>query len=697
MLDIIASAGSPEGVTAAVQNGADAVVLSIAAPGAHAGIKNFTHDEFYRAAEYCRVRGVAVFLVLDSLVSDEEFKTAVNTAVSAAKAGADAIIVSDLGLLRALRNTLPEMPLHCGAGMNIHSAEGVRTAAAIGATRIVLARELPREAIVEIARWRNSVELEVVAQGGSCVSYCGLCYLGAVADRNSANRGRCKDLCKLPYTTGIRKTDYPLGIREQCLVAHVNELEKTGVRALRIEGSRRRPEYIAVMTGIYARAVRQKRLPSNEELRTVVEAFSHNGLTDGYYTSKTGEEMLAAVGTVQNPEHKAYHTTRKNYLNGEYQRVPVRFAAELKLGRNARIVAADDRRNTASATGGLPEPAFHRITDGAVLATAFHKTEGTPFYCAGVKSTIEPDLVIKAEELAKMCRDVLAQLLEKRKALPPLPKITEFTPPLIDAGRTEPPVITVSITSAGQLSKELLEQKPAILYVPINELRHAQQLRPYVDDPDITVAATLPRVILSSEQARINEILSAAKLLGINDVLVSNLGHILPMREMGFKVRGDYGLNIFSSHSLATAGGLGLSSVMLSFEMSLDQIRAAYKPVDTEIFAYGRLPLMYTENCITKLALGVCAGGCAMSLSDSNGAKFPVQRAEGDTCRSVVYSPRKVFLAGRTGDFTGAWGMRLAFSTENAQECAAVLRRYNGIGQYEPGGTTRGLYYKGVV
>ena len=696
MLDIIASAGSPEGVTAAVQNGADAVVLSISAPGAHAGVKNFTHDEFYRAAEYCRVRGVNVYLALDSLVTDDEFKTAVNTAVSAVKAGAGAIIVSDLGLLRALRNTLPETPLHCGAGMNIHSAEGVRTAAAVGATRIILARELPREEIAEIARWK-SVELEVIAQGGSCISYCGQCYLSAAENRQGANRGRCRELCRQPYTTGIRKTDFPLSLRELSLVSHVGELEKSGIRAVLIEGGRRRPEYVAVMTGLYARAVRQKRAPSNEELRTIVEAFSPNGLTDGYYAAKTGEPMLATeIGEI-NPEHTVFHTTRKNYLNGEYQRVPVRFAAELKLGRNARIVAADERRNTATAVGGLPEPAFHRITDTTVLATAFHRTEGTPFYCDGVKSNIEPDIVLGSDELAKMCRNVLAQLMEKRKALPPLPKIIDYVSAVENIERTELPVITVSITRASQLSSELFEQKPAVLYIPVSELRHSQQLRPYVDDPEITVAAALPRVIFPSEQEKLYRVLELAKRAGINDVLVSNLGHILPMREMGFNVRGDYGLNIFSSHSLATAGSLGLKSVMLSFEMSLDQIRAAAKPVNTEIFAYGRLPLMYTENCIIKLALGVCAGGCVASLSDANGAKYPVQRAETDNCRNVVFSPRKVFLADRTGDFKGAWAMRLAFSTENAQECAAVLRRYNGVGTYEPGGVTRGLYYKGVV
>lgn len=695
MLEIIASAGSPEGVTAAVQNGADAVAVSIASPGAHAGSKNFTNDEFYRAAEYCRVRGVAIYLALDSLVSDDELASAVQTAVFAVRSGADAVIVSDIGLLRALRKALPDTHLHCGPGMNIHSAEGVRIASAMGATRVVLAGEMPKEAIAAVAH-EKSIELEILVQGETCISYCGQCYLSAASNRLGANRGKCRELCRQQFTTGSRLTDHPLSLRESCLVAHVDEIDKMGIKALRIDGSLRRPEYTAVLTGIYARAVHQKREPSDEELRTIVEAFSQRGLTDGYFTSKTDKSMLAVEDRDLPTDHKVYHTARKNYLNGEYQRVPVRFAAELKLGREARIAAADDRRNTATALGGKPEPAFHRITDSAALSTAFHRTEGTPFYCAGVKSVVEPEIVLQSGELTKMCRDVLAQLMEKRKALVNTPKIESYTPVLTDAGRNAPPVITVSIMRANQLSNELFELTPAVLYVPVSEFRHTAKLRPYIENPEITVAAALPGVIMPSELNRILDILGAAKRAGVTDVLVSNIGHILPVRELGFNVRGDYGLNIFSSYSLSAAKDLGLTSAMLSFEMSLDQIRAASKPLDTEIFAYGRLPLMYTENCVIKFALGTCSCESPMSISDTSGAKYPVMRAHVDSCRNVLLSPRKVFLADRISDFKGAWGMRLAFSTENAQECAAVMRRYKGIGQHEPGGTMRGMYYKGV-
>lgn len=695
MLEIITSTGSPEGVTAAVQNGADAVCLSLAAPGARTGAKNFTQEEFYRAAEYCRVRGVDVYLALDALVTDGELEPAVGTAVTAATSGASAVVVADLGLLRALRAALPETPVHCGAGMNIHNAEGVRIASAMGARRVLLARELPEAAIIELARDKK-VELEVTVQGTSCLSYCGQCYLSAAQNRHGANRGGCRELCRRPFVTGSRNTDYPLSLREDCLVSHVGELERAGIRAIHIDGRRRRPEYAAVITGIYARAVREKRDPTDEELRTVIEAFSPRGLTDGYFTGKTGSAMFSAGEAEPPANHSIFHTVRKNYLNGEYQRVPVRFAAELKLSRNARIVAADDRRNTATAIGGKPEPAFHRVTDSAVLTTAFHRTGGTPFFCAGVKCVVEPELVLAPAELAKMTGDVLAQLLEKRKALPEPPKTAVYAPELQNIERSEPPVLTVSVMRAGQLSIELLELAPAVLYVPVSEFRHTQQLRPFIEAPNITVAAMLPRVVTPEAQKRIIEILDAAKRAGVTDALVSNVGHILPLREMGFNVRGDYGLNIFSSHSLSAARDLGLRSVMLSFEMSLDSIRATAKPVDTEIFAYGRLPLMYTENCVIKPATGVCACESAMTITDESGASYPVMRAEADSCRNVIYGPRKVFLADRLGDFTGAWGMRLAFSTENAKECAEVLRRYGGTGKYEPGGVTRGLYYKGV-
>ncbi|MDR0906185.1 MAG: U32 family peptidase [Oscillospiraceae bacterium] len=708
MIEILSPAGSPEGVTAAVQNGADAVYMGFSAFNARRGAKNFTADDFARAAEYCRVRGVKTYLTLNTLVTDRELPAALDTAVTAAKAGADAIIIADLGLMRAVHSALPDMPLHCSTQMGIHNSEGARIVAAMGASRVVLARELPREDIESIAR-SSPVELEVFVHGAYCVSHSGQCYFSSVIGRRSGNRGACAQPCRLPYSGNSRKSEYPLSLKDNCLVSHLEELEKAGVKSLKIEGRMKRPEYAAIVTGVYAKAAHEHRDPTAEELNALESAFSRQGFTDGYYTKNLGESMLG-VREETTGDAEIFRSARRNYLHGEFQRVPVKFVAELKTGVPARLVAFDDRGNRAAAQGAVPEPAFHRETNTAQLSTQLHKTGGTPFFCEAVKCRVDPGLALPVAAINEMRREVLAALFEQRRASKQ-PKIIDFdataaitpaptpdTAVIVIPPSPEPPVFTVSITKSEQLSNELLVLAPRLLYIPLAELRHTAKLKPFLASPDIMVAAIMPRVVFDSEWQRTYKILEAARKIGITDILCGNLGQVLPLREMGFTVRGDFGLNIFSSHALLAARDLGLASATLSFEMSLPQINDAVKPLDTELLAYGRLPLMLTENCVIKSSSGSCTCGSFSGLSDRTGANFPVIRENADSCRNVVLNSKKLFLADRLPDFLnlGVWGLRLAFTTENAAECVSVMRRYAGDGAYEPGGFTRGLYYKGV-
>ena len=718
MIELLAPAGSPEGVTAAVQNGAGAVYMGYSAFNARRGAKNFSEEDFARSAEYCRVRGVKTFLTLNTLVTDRELPGALATARAAVDAGADAIIIADMGLMRAVHSALPDIPLHCSTQMGIHNAEGVRLAAAMGARRVVLARELSRDDIAEIARV-SSIELEVFVHGAYCVSHSGQCYFSSVIGRRSGNRGTCAQPCRLPYSTGSRRSDYPLSLKDNCLVSHIEELEKLGITSLKIEGRMKRPEYAAIVTGIYAKAAHERREPTAADIANLEAAFSRQGFSDGYYAKNLGEGMFGVRGEAGG-DSELFRSARRNYMRGELQRVPVKFVAVLKANTPVRLVAFDDRGNRAAAEGAIPEPAFHRETNAASFQTQLYKTGGTPFYCEAVKCRVDPGLQLPVAAINEMRRAVLASLMEQRK--PPKPRelavldmtvepLTEpaavSVEPTLEAAETaggvvtvaaREPVFSVSITRAEQLSKELLELAPRLLYVPLAELRHTARLKPFLAAPDIHMAAIMPRVVLDSEWPRTRKILEAARKIGITDVLCGNLGQILPLREMGFNIRGDFGLNVFSTQSLSAARDLGLKSVTMSFELSIPQLRDIKKPIKTELIAYGRLPLMLTENCIIKSATGTCNCGSFSGLSDRTGASFPIVRENADSCRSVVLNSKKLFLADRLADFRelGVWAMRLAFTTEHAAECVSVLRRYKGIGAYEPGGFTRGLYYKGV-
>jgi putative protease len=682
-------------VIAAVQNGADAVYVGFGDFNARKNAKNFTTEDFRKAAEYCRVRGVKIYVAFNTLCSDRELPALAEQARLACRLGADAFIVQDLGVMRAVRQAAPEVPIHASTQMTIHNLEGVKLAAAMGMSRVVLARELSRKEIAYICQ-HAPIETEVFVHGALCMSYSGQCYMSAVIGRRSGNRGLCAQPCRLNYTTGGHAAEYLLSLKDNCLISYVEELEKLGVTSLKIEGRMRRPEYTAIVTGIYSRAVKDKKPPSADDMRALQAAFSRQGFTDGYYTGRKGPDMFGVRDEEDKGDQVIFATARRNYLHGEFQRIPVRFVGIIRRGEPVKLAAADDRGNRVQTTGRIPEPAFHRELTPTNLQTQLHKTGGTPFYCVGVRSIVDPGLSLPVAALNEMRRDLLAELMEHRKMLP-LRKEGEFLPGFRLLNREDKPVVTVSVMKLSQLSAEMAALKPHILYVPLEELKkETDSLAPFLQDSDITVVVRLPRVIFDSEKREITSLLKAARELGITQALVGNIGHIQYVKSNGFQVRGDFGLNVFNSQTLKVLKDLGLLSATLSFELRYEQIRDLSKSIDCELIVYGRLPLMLTENCIIRNSTGVCACDNFSGLKDRQGASFPV--VPEFKHRNVVLNSKKLFLADKREEMSkiGLWAERLMLTTENAVESLAVVKRYLGQGDYAPSSYTRGLYFRGV-
>ena len=186
--------------------------------------------------------------------------------------------------------------------------------------------------------------------------------------------------------------------------------------------------------------------------------------------------------------------------------------------------------------------------------------------------------------------------------------------------------------------------------------------------------------------------------MGIKDVLVGNYGLVIPVREAGLRLHGDFGLNVFNSASMNTLQMMDFASACLSFELTLPQIRDISKAVPTEIFAYGRLPLMITEHCLIQGRTGECTcGSVATKLTDRTGAEFPIIK-DGNTCRSVLLNGKKLSWLDRQNDLArlGLWAIRLYFTTENSREVDRVLSEYMSPVPFEPGFCTRGLYLRGL-
>lgn len=692
MIELLAPAGSMDALRAAVQNGANAVYLGCGTFNARQSAKNFTLQSLAEAVKYCHVRGVQVHLTLNTLVSDREMEECVRLIDGAVECGVDAFIVQDLGVLQLCRRIAPTVPVHGSTQMTVHSLSGVLLCAAWGMTRVVLSRELSREEIGYICK-HSPIEIEIFGHGALCMSYSGQCYLSAAIGGRSGNRGRCAQPCRQCYGYSRRENRYPLSLKDNCLIAYLRELEDMGVASLKLEGRMKRPEYVAVVTNVYRRALNGEKV-TREMMDALMTAFNRQGFTDGYYTSRLGADMFG-IREEKNDEEGWMRAARQTYEGVENPLVDVAMHLTVRSDLSS-LTVIDPEGRRCTVMGPEPEQARTQELTREQLQMRLSKTGGTPYCCARLTVDLTPGLTISAAGINAMRRDALNQLtaLRSRKEerrLMPLPRFQRYK------GPREVPGYTIQVTNREQITARILKMNPAVLYVPIHILAENEDFTRQLCAA-VRVAASVPRIVHDGQMQKLRQQLQRASQWGVKEALVGNLGLMLPVREAGMAIRGDFGLNIFNSVAMTALQELEVKSATLSFEMTLPQVRDISKCLPTELLVYGRMPLMVTENCLIRGKSGECA--CHQSttkLVDKTGAEFPVIR-DGNSCRSVLLNGKKLNWLDRQKDLSklGLWAMRLYFTTENAQEVDRVLQSCVVPVPFDPGACTRGLYLRGL-
>ena len=416
MLELLAPAGAMEAVAAAVQNGTDAVYLGYGDFNARRNAKNFSEEEFAAAVSYCHLRGAKVYLTLNTLLTDRELPKAAEVAAQASAIGADAVLIQDLGVLRMLRQVAPDLPVHASTQMTLHNLDGEKMAADLGLTRAVLSRELSRDQIEYICQ-RAPIEIEVFAHGALCMCYSGQCFLSSVIGGRSGNRGLCAQPCRLKYGWMDKADAYPLSLKDLSLAGHLRELRRMGVACVKLEGRMKRPEYVAVVTGIYARAIKEDREPTEEELEQLRAAFSRQGFTQGYYLDQQGPDMFGVREETREPK-ELFAAARNTYQSGEAQRVPVTFYAMLRPGEPARVGVEDPDGRVATVEGPVPEAARTRPLTAEAVTTQLSRTGGTPYRCGQVRALVEENLSLPLAALNALRREALEKLSVQRQEPP---------------------------------------------------------------------------------------------------------------------------------------------------------------------------------------------------------------------------------------------------------------------------------------
>lgn len=680
--EILAPAGGEAQLRAAVTCGADAVYLGLRSFSARAGAENFEESTLAQTVGWCHARGVRVYVTLNTLITDRELPRWLQSLDAVAAAGADGVIVQDLGLAGVIRRRYPTLPLHASTQMSVHNLAGARLLEQLGFDWVVLARELTAAEIGAICSG-TSLHCEVFVHGALCMSVSGQCYLSSMLGERSGNRGRCAQPCRLDFQSHGRS--HALSLKDLTLTDRLRELEALGVASFKIEGRLKRPEYVAAAVT----ACRDSLAGRTPDLETLRSVFSRGGFTDGYYT---GRRDLSMFG-VRNREDTAATAEVLGRLaaltRNEVGHLPVDMA--LTISPNTPVsLCVTDGAHRITVTGEVPQTAISRPTDEILARRALEKCGGTPFYLQRLECRIAPGLMLPLSALNRLRAAALTALEEARSIVVPYPRSQQAAEE--PAGLARPagaPQLRCRLSAAAQLTPAV-RRGAGRLSLPLSELAREPQL---LEACGGRLMAELPLFCPPQQEESVAKTLLTLKRQGLRETLCGNLGSIQLARQAGLAVCGDYGLNLMNSAALKQAAALGCREAILSFECDRAAARALQSPIPFGILAYGHLPLMLLRNCPGKTAAG--CGDCrgVSYITDRRGEDFPLQ------CQSRQYThllnPRPLFLSDRLPEWDFCHFLTLRFTVESPRECDEILKMYQ-TGTVPAGPYTRGLYYRSL-
>lgn len=663
--ELLSPAGSLDSLRAAINAGADAVYFGGGGYNARINAGNFTNDEIKYAIELLHDNGKKAYITLNTLVCDRQIKEYLEFAEFLYRAGADALIVADLGGAGVIHRVIPEFELHASTQMSGHNTEAAFFLQKLGFSRMVCAREMPKEDIAEFVR-NSPIEAEVFVHGALCVCHSGQCLFSSLVGGRSGNRGECAQPCRLPYNTDYGKQKYPLSLKDLSLADHISFLANAGVRSLKIEGRMKSPEYVYGVTKAFRTLLDCSSDATPEELSRLARIFSRGGFCDGYFEKKTDSSMLGIRSDVDKQNARSVISSAPESITDvKKKKLPLSVRAAIRANESAYIELEADGA-TVCVYGDIPQPALNAPLTFENVKKSLTKFGDTEFYPEKFELDLEEGLMLPVSALNKLRRNAaesLSSLIDKRKSEKYAlrsKEILAYSPVSASSPR-------MSRRSARFYSIDRIPDAAFdyfdIIYLPADRFDSRAN------------GVIIPPVIFDSEREKVEAMLSEAALKGAEYALVGNIGALELAKKISLIPIADLRLNACNSESVAQLEKCGFEEIILSPELTLPQIRDIKG--NTACTVYGRMPLMLLEKCVIReiADCNTCHIG-KTEIKDRYNVSFPVLREYPH--RNIIYNSLPTYMADRQEELKKAniSNLHFIFSVESKEECEKIIYAY---------------------
>ena len=708
--ELLAPAGSPKALRAAIAAGADAVYFALPEFNARINADNFTRESFAESVELCHKHGVKAYITLNTQIYDRERKDFIESAFFAYKSGVDAAIVGDLGCAALIKKHIPDMELHASTQLSGHNSAAGEELARLGFTRMVCAREMSLGDIKSFTA-NAPVEAEIFVHGALCVCHSGQCLFSSLVGGRSGNRGLCAQPCRLPYgKEGEKGSGYHLSLKDMCLASYIPEIIDSGVASLKIEGRMKGADYVFGVVSIYRRLLDERRAATEGELSELAAIFSRGGFTDGYFKGEISHKML---GVRSDKDKEMSRAATDGSADAELRRIGLILDVKILKNKPMRLRLTTDAKSSEKlgriieieVEGGAPLIAESRPTDADAAKKNLVKFGATPFAVTDFNIEIDDGLMVPVSLLNSLRRQgsemMEAELLKpyntRADAILELEKIsvalnekgkkncTATSTELCERDAEKTPMRrTAFFMREDSIPEDASEYFDAI-FLSMTEFVEANKER--ISALGINGIA-LPPVIFDSEMGAVDGCLKVASEMGVKFALVGNLGHLSIVNKYGFSPVGDFRLNVSNSETARLLTERHpFSHVILSPELSLPRIRTISEVAPVGAIVYGRVPLMIVEKCVISelYPCGYAKNGgapcktCATDsarLVDRTGASFPVMREFYH--RNVIFNSLPTYVADKQRELPEEERLtrHFIFSCETREEVKEVIDSY---------------------